>query len=581
MERRALSSTAWAETGISSRAPKPIQALQAKELAWAREVYKPEFDVEGLPIGMTDNYDHLTTEEKSHNRVYLAFREFQKFGVVESMMVLRKEFTSFGEIDILYGMDIRPFDKPAIAHTWKKDAVYGRQFVAGTNPIMLQAVSTTTAFPPPALKSFSIDSISLVPVLAGKDVKHLISQGRFTFVDYRPYLAPFVTEYKASEKKKNGGTIVAPVGLFYHDVEGAEVYPIGIQLEDGGYIFHPSTTLEPEKDCAWLTAKMWLALADTQVHELSTHLFKVHLCVEPFGIALHRQLPRSHPVFKLVTPHMDGTMQINAEGREIFIPVLAQIFSMGDGIIDFFKHVHSNLDFFELGPVKDLEKRGFGADSTSSLNMPGQYPWAEDARDLWEILTNYCDSFLALHYANDAAIAADTELQAWIKECATFFRYKGVPTSLSSRSQLTQVVATIIWTGSAQHSSVNYPQYEYYGFPPNRPPKTYLPVPKQRDDSLEERKAVAFLPPAVESLIAINTAATLAQYNEYDNYLGDRKFDYFGPAARQELGVMTQFSQDLVAYDGRIKARNETLPGRKENPYKWLLTTQIVASTRV
>lgn len=45
-----------------------------------------------------------------------------------------------------------------------------------------------------------------------------------------------------------------------------------------------------------------------------------------------------------------------------------------------------------------------------------EYPYAEDGMDLWHTYEDYFGAFLSRHYRNDAALLADSELQAWWTE---------------------------------------------------------------------------------------------------------------------------------------------------------------------
>lgn len=49
------------------------------------------------------------------------------------------------------------------------------------------------------------------------------------------------------------------------------------------------------------------------------HLLMTHLIMEPFAVSLYRNLPRVHPVFKLLVPHLRYTMAINTIGRKTLI----------------------------------------------------------------------------------------------------------------------------------------------------------------------------------------------------------------------------------------------------------------------
>ena len=96
--------------------------------------------------------------------------------------------------------------------------------------------------------------------------------------------------------------MVAPLVLFVVRDPGGDLIPIAIQLgQDPG----PDNPIWTPRDNTedWIMAKLWVRCADFHVHYAITHLFKTHLVIEPFAVAMMRQLSTSHPIYKLMKPH--------------------------------------------------------------------------------------------------------------------------------------------------------------------------------------------------------------------------------------------------------------------------------------
>ena len=79
----------------------------------------------------------------------------------------------------------------------------------------------------------------------------------------------------------------------------------------------------------------------------------------------------------------------------------------------------------------------------------------------------------------------DQELTSWAEDIHTngFLGYFGVkdghdfPSSISSKKVLVELCTLIVFSGSAQHASVNFGQYELFGFIPNASTTLCLPPP--------------------------------------------------------------------------------------------------------
>jgi hypothetical protein len=139
-------------------------------------------------------------------------------------------------------------------NTYKFDDIFTGQFVYGVNPIMIEAIPTTNSFPLSQLPEVTADNLRKIHILEGKDPVQELIMGRFSILDYRPSLEPFITK---TCDEKYPGYLQAPVALIWHDVENSKLYTLCIKIETKGPVYFlplPSATVH-EKN-SWTIAKV-------------------------------------------------------------------------------------------------------------------------------------------------------------------------------------------------------------------------------------------------------------------------------------------------------------------------------------
>jgi len=120
--------------------------------------------------------------------------------------------------------------------------------------------------------------------------------------DYTP-LAKMVNGNFPSEQKY----INAPVALFAVppiNSSSRSLIPVAIYCQEALFT--------PLEEGTWMTAKSVVQMADSNYHELVSHLGRTHLFIEPFVVATNH-LPKDHNLRKLLKPHLLGTVFINSE----------------------------------------------------------------------------------------------------------------------------------------------------------------------------------------------------------------------------------------------------------------------------
>ncbi|MBA0731012.1 hypothetical protein Golax_025933 [Gossypium laxum] len=101
------------------------------------------------------------------------------------------------------------------------------------------------------------------------------------------------------------------------------------------------------------------------------------------------------------------------------------------------------------------------------------YPFANDGLLIWDALKQWVSAYVTHYYPNSSVVESDKELQEWWKEICTVFHgdKKDEPwwPTLRTQQDLIDIITTIIWVASGHHAAVNFGQYAYAGYFPNKP----------------------------------------------------------------------------------------------------------------
>ncbi|KAJ0807652.1 putative linoleate 13S-lipoxygenase [Helianthus annuus] len=120
------------------------------------------------------------------------------------------------------------------------------------------------------------------------------------------------------------------------------------------------------------------------------------------------------------------------------------------------------------------------------------YPFANDGLLLWDAITRWATTYVNHYYPQPNLVESDTELQAWWTEIRTVGHgdKKDEPwwPQLKTRQDLIKIITTIMWVCSGHHSAVNFGQYDFAGYFPNRPTIARTKMPDE-DPTIEEWEA--------------------------------------------------------------------------------------------
>ncbi|KAL6602995.1 hypothetical protein ACP70R_043356 [Stipagrostis hirtigluma subsp. patula] len=397
------------------------------------------------------------------------------------MSILKEELPNACDFEM---PEIHAKDKFA----WFRDEEFARQTLAGMNPLSIQLV---TEFPIASKLSEEIygeqDSLLTKEVIEKQingvmTAEEAVKNKRLFMLDYHDLLLPYVHKVRML----GDTTLYGSRTLFFLTDDGT-LRPIAIELTrpksptkpQWREVFTPGMDGSVTGSWLWQLAKTHVLAHDTGYHQLVSHWLRTHCCVEPYIIAANRQLSQMHPIYRLLHPHFRFTMEINALARQKLINaggIIESTFSPGEYCMELSSAAYGSSWRFDMEALPaDLIRRGMavqGEDGKLELSIE-DYPYANDGLLVWDSLKEWASDYVAHYYPCAADIVGDEELQGWWTEVRT----KGHEDKkdeewwpkLDSHESLVQVLTTIMWVTSGHHAAVNFGQYPFGGYFPNRP----------------------------------------------------------------------------------------------------------------
>uniref|UniRef100_A0A0E0KHV4 Lipoxygenase n=1 Tax=Oryza punctata TaxID=4537 RepID=A0A0E0KHV4_ORYPU len=482
---------------------------------------------------------------------------------------------------------------------WMTDEEFAREVLAGVNPMV---ITRLTEFPPKSSldpskfgdHTSTITAAHIESNLEGLTVEQALDSNRLYILDHHDRFMPFLIDVN----NLDGNFIYATRTLFFLRGDGT-LAPLAIELSEpliqGDVTAAKSTVYTPASTgveaWVWQLAKAYVAVNDSGWHQLISHWLNTHAVMEPFVIATNRQLSVTHPVHKLLSPHYRDTMTINALARQTLINA-GGIFEMtvfpGKYALWMSSMVYKNWNFTEQGLPADLIKRGVAVEDAMRPYkvrlLIKDYPYAADGLEIWHAIEQWVGEYLAIYYTDDGVLRGDAELQAWwtevrevghgdLKDAAWWPRMDAV-------SELRDACTTIIWTASALHAAVNFGQYPYAGYLPNRPTVSRRRMPEPGTEAYDElgrdpeRAFIRTITSQLQTIIGISLIEVLSKHSSDEVYLGQRDTPAWTSDARA-LEAFRRFSDRLVEIEGKVVGMNgdaglKNRNGPAEFPYMLL-----------
>ncbi|XVF63141.1 hypothetical protein PTKIN_Ptkin09bG0065000 [Pterospermum kingtungense] len=481
------------------------------------------------------------------------------------------------------GEKLMKFPMPAVIKedrsAWRTDEEFARETLAGVNPVI---ISGLREFPPASKldpkaygnQKSTITKEHIERNMNGLTVEEALKSNKLFILNHHDALMPYLRRINSTSTKT-----YATRTLFLLQ-EDETLKPLAIELS----LPHPqgdshgavSKVFTPAQEgvegSVWQLAKAYAAVNDSGYHQLVCHWLNTHAVIEPFIIASNRRLSVVHPIYKLLHPHFRDTMNINAMARQTLINaggVLELTVFPGKYALEMSSAIYRTWVFTEQALPADLIKRGMAVPDSSSPNglklLIEDYPYAVDGLEIWSAIETWVTEYCSFYYSSDEVVKEDTEIQSWWEEIRNEGHgdLKDEPwwPQMKTRAELIQACTIIIWVASAFHAAVNFGQYPYAGYLPNRPTvsRRFMPEPGTPEYAeLEKDPDLAFLKTITaqfQTLLGVSLIEVLSRHSADEIYLGQRETPEWTSDA-EPLAAFERFGKKLIEIENRIMERN-------------------------
>lgn len=440
------------------------------------------------------------------------------------------------------------------------DAYFTHSFLAGPHAEAFQRMKAI-----PANFPISNEIFRKTKEFASDNLQHAIQSERVFFSDYNA-----LNEMVSGKHPEQAKYIYQPIVAFAQPESGGLMVPFAIQCGQNAEAFPIFT---PADSWAWQMAKSIVWAAHYCFHEIVSHLSLTHLLIEPIAIATRRQLHERHPVYGLLSPHFEGTMNINA----LAISSLIQEGQAVDRLVG--ADQPSNHALIAKGRLaysfsdNYLPVRMKNAGLASTKTLP-TYHYRDDAMPIWNAIRKWVSAYIDISYANDQAVRADFELRAWAAEISSDYGGKvkdfAAGGGVDSKEQLIDTCTMIIFTAGPQHAAVNFPQLTDLSFLPGGPLAGYRAPPQ--NPNMAKGDYLNILPPldvAIQQWQIMYFLGSI-RHTALGKYLPGHFTD------PRIIAANLKFLLELARIEDSIKSRN-----RSRIPYEHLLPSLIPQSVNI
>ena len=194
------------------------------------------------------------------------------------------------------------------------------------------------------------------------------------------------------------------------------------------------------------------------------------------------------------------------------------------------------------------------------------YPYAADGLLIWAAIERWVRKCVNHYYPDRSVVCNDRELQAWYSESINVghadLRNADWWPTLATPEDLSSILTTLIWLASAQHAALNFGQYPYGGYVPNRPPLMRRLIPNENDPEYAvfladpQKYFLSALPSLLQATKYVAVVDTLSTHSADEEYLGERNHPSTWTGDAEDIEAFYEFSAEIGRIEKEIEERN-------------------------
>jgi Lipoxygenase len=204
--------------------------------------------------------------------------------------------------------------------------------------------------------------------------------------------------------------------LLRQDPESKALTPVAVWISGKNYDGRPRLyTRKTASTGAWLFALQAAKVSITVYAIWLRHVYLWHIVPSTMQMTTNNALPPDHPIYLMLAPQSKFTIPFNevmfllwefvspptSIGSSVEFLTIADQFAKGRG-------------FFDDDPKVLIGRLGLREEDFTRSQAWDLFPTVKDLLQLWDATEEYVDACVDATYSDDAAIASDKALQAWV-----------------------------------------------------------------------------------------------------------------------------------------------------------------------